>query len=135
MKARFKLILFYLGLGLLFSHELDAMVQKEWRLLYVLRTMTDEQAMPIFIALHVPLFALIIWLTHHPSPSIQTASRRLFSGFLVVHAGLHFRLTNNPLYTFDSPLSQALIFGAALCGALWLAGDLLMTKHNASLSA
>jgi hypothetical protein len=58
MKATVEGVLFYLGLGLLFSHELDAIVQSEWRLLYILRSMADEQAMPVFIALHVPLFAL-----------------------------------------------------------------------------
>jgi hypothetical protein len=57
MKA-FRTFVFYLGLGLLFTHELDAIVQGEWRLLYVLRSLPDEQAMPLFVALHVPLFAL-----------------------------------------------------------------------------
>jgi hypothetical protein len=119
MKA-FRTFVFYLGLGLLFTHELDAIVQSEWRLLYVLRSLPDEQAMPLFVALHVPLFALIVWLTHHAASGVQLASRVIFSVFLVIHAGLHFRLSADPLYTFHSPLSQTLIYGAALCGALFL---------------
>jgi hypothetical protein len=120
MKTTFETMLFYLGLGLLFSHELDAMVQAEWHLLYLLRSMTDEQAMPIFVVLHVPLFALIVWLTHHNLTKVQLNSRFLFNTFLIVHAGLHFRLSDDPLYTFNSLLSQVLIFGAAVCGMLAL---------------
>ncbi|NJK56179.1 MAG: hypothetical protein HC939_09370 [Pleurocapsa sp. SU_5_0] len=131
MKATFEGVLFYLGLGLLFSHELDAIVQAEWRLLYVVRSMADEQAMPIFIALHVPLFAFIVWLTHHNSSTVQLRSRIVFNAFLVIHAGLHFRLSNDPLYTFNSFLSQGLIFGAAICGALALVSNLFTRSHDA----
>jgi hypothetical protein len=123
MKAAFEGALFYLGLGLLFSHELDAIVQAEWRLLYVLRSMADEQAMPTFIVLHVPLFAFIVWFTHHNSTHVRLRSRIAFHVFLVIHAGLHFRLSDDPLYTFNSFLSQGLIFGAAVCGALALVSN------------
>lgn len=135
MKATFDGVLFYLGLGLLFSHELDAIVQSEWRLLYILRSMADEQAMPVFIVLHVPLFALMVWLTHHNSTNVQIGSRITFNAFLVIHAGLHFRLSNNPLYTFHSTLSQGLIFGAAICGALSLISNLLTHGGNFSHKA
>jgi hypothetical protein len=56
---------FYLGLGCLFAHELDAMTQSEWRLLYVLRSLPDATAMPWFVALHVPLFGLLGCCTTH----------------------------------------------------------------------
>lgn len=120
MNMRIAAFVFYLGLGFLFSHELDAVVQAEWRLLYVLRTMPDEMAMPIFVWLHVPLFGVMVWLTHHSVHSIQILSRRVFAVFLVVHAGLHYHLSDHPLYTFDSMLSQTLIYGGAACGAAYL---------------
>jgi hypothetical protein len=135
MKATVEGVLFYLGLGLLFSHELDAIVQSEWHLLYILRSMADEQAMPVFIALHVPLFSLIVWLTHHNSTHVQISSRIAFNAFVVIHAGLHFRLSNDPLYTFHSTLSQGLIFGAATCGALSLISNLFTHGGDFSRNA
>lgn len=60
MSIRIAIFVFYLGFGCLFSHELDATIQNEWRLLYVLRSMPDETAMTIFAGLHIPLFALIV---------------------------------------------------------------------------
>lgn len=117
---RLAIFFFYLGLGLLFTHELDAIVQAEWRLLYVLRSMPDEVAMPIFIGLHVPLFVLITWLTHHPEQKVRSLSRNLLAAFLVIHAGLHLRLSDHPLYSFDGPLSIMLIYGGALCGTVYL---------------
>jgi hypothetical protein len=122
------IFMFYLGFGFLFSHELDAMVQAEWRLLYVLRSMPDETAMPIFVWLHVPFFALIVWLTHHSKQQIQIQSRNVFATFLIVHAGLHYRLSNHPLYTFDTILSKTLIYGGAICGAAYLVIRFIVTK-------
>jgi hypothetical protein len=119
---------FYLGLGVLFSHELDAVVQSEWRLLYVLRSMPDATAMPIFIWLHVPLFAGIAWLTHHSSDAVRARSRDAFAVFLLVHAALHFRLSDHPLHTFDSTLSRTLIYGGAVCGAIYLSTALMRSR-------
>ena len=121
MRDRISKLLFYVALGLFFSHELDAVVQTEWRLLYVLRDLPELEAMQAFIWLHVPLFAIIAWLTHHGAPRVQIWSRASFSAFLVVHAILHFRLSASPLYTFDSPLSIALIYGGAIAGLGYLA--------------
>jgi hypothetical protein len=121
---------FYLGLGFLFSHELDAMVQSEWRLLYVLRSLPDQTAMPIFIWLHVPLFGAIAWLTHHSKPQIQGGSRHVFCAFLLVHAVLHYRLSSDPLSTFNSALSLTLIHGGAICGAVYLFTVYLASKKK-----
>ncbi|MGY6553525.1 MAG: DUF6713 family protein [Wenzhouxiangella sp.] len=120
MRDRISQFLFYLGFGLLCSHELDAVVQAEWRLLYVLRVLPEVEAMQMFIWLHVPLFGMIAWLTHHKDQSIRFWSRAVFSAFLIVHAGLHFRLSANPLYTFDTLLSIVLIYGGALSGLAYL---------------
>lgn len=112
--------LFLLGFGFLASHELDAVTQSEWRLLYVLRGLSDELAESAFVALHVPLFALIVWLCHHPRPRLREGSRLALAAFLVIHVGLHLRLRGDALYRFHDGLSQALIFGGGLCGLLYL---------------
>ena len=112
--------LFPLGFGFLATHELDAVTQSEWRLLYVLRSLPDGLAETAFVALHVPLFALMVWLCQHPLPRLREASRLALSGFLVIHVGLHLRLQSHPLYSFHDVLSQTLIFGGGACGLLYL---------------
>ena len=122
---------FLLGLGFISTHELDAVIQHEWRLLYVLRSLPEAVAANAFIALHVPLFAGLVWLTHHPQPRWRESSRLVLMGFLVVHVGLHLRLSGDALYSFHSPLSKALIFGGGLCGALYFLALLRASRGKA----
>lgn len=112
---------FLLGLGFISTHELDAVTQHEWRLLYVLRSLPEAIAANAFVAVHVPLFALLVWLTHHPRPRLREGARLALMGFLIIHVGLHLRLSGHALYSFHSPLSKALIFGGGLCGLIYLA--------------
>ncbi len=116
-----------LMLAVLFTHELDAMTQSEWRLLYVLQSLDDDQGRWWFVAMHVPLFWALIVLTHHTSDLVQRASRRGLAMFCIIHAVLHWRLADNPLSTFSSPLSWGLILGAAALGAAYLG----MEVHDA----
>jgi hypothetical protein len=114
-------LLIHLMLALLFTHELDAMTQSEWLLLYVLRDLVEPEARWWFVAIHVPLFWALIALTHHAQAKLQSASRMGLAVFCMVHALLHLRLRNEPLSTFTTPLSWSLILGAALLGAVYLA--------------
>ena len=107
-------------LALLFTHELDAMTQSEWRLLYVLRGFSDEQGRWWFVAIHVPLFWALVALTHHANDHVQRASRIGLAAFCIIHAMLHWRLASDPLSTFSSPLSWSLILGAAATGGAYL---------------
>jgi ABC-type amino acid transport system permease subunit len=75
-------VLVQLMLAVLFTHELDAMAQSEWRLLYVLRDLSDEQGRWWFVAMHVPLFWALIALTQHESARVQRASRTGLAAFL-----------------------------------------------------
>ncbi len=113
-------ILVQLMLALLFTHELDAMTQSEWRLLYGLRDLSDEQGRWWFVALHVPLFWALIALTQHTNAQVQSASRTGLAGFSIIHALLHWRLASDPLSTFTSPPSWGLILGAAALGVVYL---------------
>ncbi|BCQ61382.1 hypothetical protein PBOI14_31320 [Pseudomonas sp. Boi14] len=78
--------LWRLCIGLFAGHELDAVAQREWRLLYGVRELARQ------------------WL----------------AALALVHAGLHQRLRDDPLYLFDSLLSQSLIFGCGAAGLLYL---------------
>lgn len=119
-------LFFQLGFSTLLAHELDAMMQAEWRLLFVLRRFPDLLARHIFVALHIPVVAVLLWLTQHPSSLVQRWTRIVLSSFMVVHAGLHWNLRNHPLNTFMSLLSLSLIYGAGLLGFIYIVSDELL---------
>ena len=115
-----KNLLFHLGFATLITHELDAMTQSEWRLLFILRSLPEEIASFTFVVVHIPLIAALLWLTNSESPGIQHRSRIAFAIFLMVHVGLHKLLEHHPDYTFNTLLSLSLIYGGGLLGFLYL---------------
>jgi hypothetical protein len=76
--------------------------------------------MMVFIAAHVPLFAVLVALVASTDGRIRELSRLGISTFLVVHGLLHALSVGEPTYEFSSLLSRLLIFGGALLGALYL---------------
>ncbi|WP_434686920.1 DUF6713 family protein [Pseudanabaena minima] len=115
-----KNLLFNLGLATLSTHELDAVTQSEWHLLYILNNLPEQIAANTFVVAHVPLFTIIFWLGFNENLKVRKWTRIIFSLFLIIHAGLHKALENHPLYTFNSLISKCLIFGAGLFGLLYL---------------
>jgi len=111
-------LLFLLGLSLLFTHELDAVLRREWRLLFVLRHTREDLAASVFVAIHVPLLLVLLLVATGPSSELLFWGRAAISAFLVVHAGLHWRLRHRAQCDFNSGLSRGLIFGAAGVGVL-----------------
>lgn len=124
--------LFLLGFALLASHEIDAALAAEWRLLYVLRSLPEPVAASAFTLAHVPLFALLLGLLFHPKPRVQVWARRGFMAFLVVHAGLHARLSGHPDYGFSGWDSNVLIFGAGLTGLAYLLAERAINRRGLS---
>jgi Family of unknown function (DUF6713) len=112
--------LYYLGLACLFTHELDAVTHAEWRFLPILQNLPAASATPIFVALHVPLFFVVLWLSGHRREAVRSSTRIIIAAFLVIHAALHFSLSANPAYEFHGGLSRALIFSAGACGLAYL---------------
>ena len=125
-------IFYYLGLSALFTHELDAVMQREWQLLFILREMSDQSAYPIFLALHVPAFFLFLWLSHHTNQSVQLGFRRLAGSFLIIHGCLHLYLADIPENHFQAPLSNSLIYAAAFFGLLYLLSSGRERQQNAA---
>ena len=113
-------LLFNLGLATLSTHELDAVTQSEWHLLYILNNLPEQIAADTFVVAHVPLLTIIFWLGFNENLKVRKWTRIIFSLFLIIHAGLHKALENHPLYTFNSLISKCLIFGAGLIGLLYL---------------
>ena len=111
-----KSIVFYLGVALFFSHELDAMPNHEWRILPLLNELTDSVGRDMFVIAHVLIFAVVIAYIASLNLKIRSIARDIASGFLIVHALLHVAFSGHPEYQFSSWLSSILIYGAAVCG-------------------
>ena len=103
-------IIFLLTVGFLTTHELDAIANHEWRIFPFTAPLSDQLGYQVFVAAHVPLFALIVWLAPYET------FRIVFDVFAVVHVGLHWMFRNHPQYEFDSGLSRGLIVGAGVFG-------------------
>ena len=84
-----KNLLFNLGLATLSTHELDAVTQSEWHLLYILNNLSEAIAANTFVVAHVPLFTIIFWLGFNENLKVRELARIIFSLFLIIHAGLH----------------------------------------------
>ncbi len=112
--------LFLLALSCLFTHELDAMRRREWKLLPVFRSLDDASGEAAFLAAHVPLFAALIWIGWHADEPFRVTGRDAISAFCIVHVWLHGLFRNHPAYAFHGVLSVGLIWGAGLLGATYL---------------
>ena len=123
-------LLFCAALALLLSHELDAIAQAEWRLLPGLNSLGDSLGYELFVLLHVPFIAFIIWLLMSPLPAIRWRAQQVLDGFMLVHVGLHWLLADHSLNSFHSPLSQLLIFGAGLLALMHLTLGSLLGRRN-----
>lgn len=108
-------LFFLLGLCFLLVHEMDAIRCKEWRIFPVTSRMGDEAGYLAFTALHVPLYALMLW-----GLSGDAHRGLIFSldVFFIVHVILHLLYVNHPEYGFRSTFSRTLILGAGAFGAL-----------------
>ena len=124
-------IVFYLGMGTLFTHELDAMANHEWRVLPMVRMLPNDMGMIVFVIAHVPIFAVLIALVASSNDRTRARSRLVISGFLVLHGLVHALYMNHPNYEFSSILSNTLIFGGAAFGAVYL-GLLVWSRHEAT---
>lgn len=109
-------LFFVIGFGFLLTHEMDAIRCQEWRMFPGLSRMTERTGYATFTAIHVPLYAALLWgLTQG-----DAASTGLIAGldlFFVVHLVVHILLRNHPENRFGSWLSWSLFGGAGLCGA------------------
>ena len=115
-----KEVAFYLGLSCLLTHELDAITNHEWRVLPLVRLLSDSTGEFVFVAGHIPLFAGILALVASTAKRTRRLSRIALSAFLAVHGIGHALSMGDPSYEFAGALSNGLIFGGATFGALFL---------------
>lgn len=111
-------LLFYLGLALLLTHELDAVRLREWRMLPWLSRLPDKRARPVFILGHAPLLFGLLWLvmatgeSTGPHPLVAIG----IDLFLLLHLVLHLIFLRHPRNEFRSAASWSLIAGGAAAG-------------------
>jgi phosphotransferase system glucose/maltose/N-acetylglucosamine-specific IIC component len=115
-----KYLAFYLGLGTLFTHELDSMLNHEWRVIPIIRLLPDEIGLIVFVSAHIPLFALLIALASSNNLKTRRMTRIGVGVFLVLHGLLHILFKGHPDYEFSSMLSNVLIFGGSILGIIYL---------------
>ena len=120
---------FFLNMGTMFTHELDAISNHEWRVLPLTSWLPNEYGMEVFLSIHIPLFAVLIALVASTNDKIGIRSRLGISIFLIIHGILHISFMGNANYEFASTLSNILIFGGALLGIMYLLLE-YMAKHT-----
>lgn len=129
MKA-LKSSLFYLGLGFLLTHEMDAMTNHEWRVLPIFRSLDYAIGEQMFLLAHVPLYAFLVAFVASLHTRIRNRARNLVSAFLVVHAALHFAFSGHSAYEFEAFRSDLLIYGAAVAGLGYFIAGYLDSSIN-----
>ncbi|MCU0425622.1 MAG: hypothetical protein MUF71_08365 [Candidatus Kapabacteria bacterium] len=109
-------IFFYLALGFLFTHELDAIRCKEWLMFPLTSWLKDDIGYAVFTLAHIPLFAWVLWsLAQSPLSPIMVRSWDIFC---IVHVGLHILFLKHPENRFTTGFSWCIIVGAGVCGAV-----------------
>ena len=116
-------LFFLLGFGFLLTHKMDAIRCQEWRMFPGLNRMSEQNGYVAFTAIHVPLYAALLWgLTQDDGTSAT-----LITGldiFFIVHLIAHILLRDHAENGFGSWLSWLLFTGAGIGGAI----DLLLTR-------
>lgn len=123
---------FYLGIALLFTHELDAMPNHEWRVLPGLNMLPDVAAETAFLVAHVPLFVLVIAFIASLNLKVRAKARGIASGFLIAHGAGHYLFSSSSAYEFSSLISSVLIYGAAACGIAYFVASRFESDPNAA---
>lgn len=118
---------FLASLALLLTHEMDAVREREWRMLwpFSLLRIDDDVACRVFVGAHAPVYgalfgALCSSSTRGRSRTAGAVATAL-SAFAVVHGVAHFAYAS----VFRSAWSRALVYGASLAGA----ADLLSLRR------
>jgi len=117
---KLKDIVLYIGVAMLMTHELDAVMNQEWRVLPLTSWLDPEIGYEVFLWFHVPLFTLILALLSNSSERIRAVTSKVLAAFLIVHSVLHVAFSDHEHYEFSSLSSNLLIYGAAIYGLIYI---------------
>ncbi len=109
---------FLVSFSTLLVHEMDAVRELEWRILFPFNLIkNDEVAHIVFTGAHVPVIAALLFAVTIPlSPADKIATG--LSLFSVGHAVVHSLFRWKGWGGFRSPFSMSLIYGAAVAGVV-----------------
>ena len=115
-----KHFVFYLGFGTLFAHELDSILNHEWRVIPIIRTFPDETGLIVFITAHIPIMALLVALVSSKNTRTRRLTRIGIGAFPALYGLLHIFFKSHPAYEFTGMLSNTLIVGGSVLGIIYL---------------
>ena len=123
VKYSLNLFVLYIGVALLMTHELDAVMNNEWLVLPLTSWLEPDAGYLVFLWMHVPLFALLIYVLSHSSKKVRLISARVLAGFLVIHGALHLGFSGHEHYEFSTLSSSLLIYGGSVFGVAYFVLD------------
>jgi hypothetical protein len=109
--------IYYATLAAFLTHEIDAAMRHEWRVLPLTSFLPDRTGQLVFIWAHIPVLWLILWLDGDTAVSWV---RLGVSAFAVVHVWLHWIYRRHPAYEFNNSSSWALIVLTGVLGLVYL---------------
>ena len=110
--------IFYIGIILLLTHELDAISCHEWRMFPFIHRLEESLGYRVFVLLHIPLLVLIFWFITHSSESIRYGFQIGMDIFFILHLGIHYLFRSHPKNEFTGTFSLTLIVLTALVGGV-----------------
>ena len=112
--------IFYIGIVLLFTHELDAISRHEWRMFPFICQLEESLGYRVFVMLHIPLLLLIFWFIAYASESMRYVFQICMDIFFILHLGIHYLFRSHPKNEFRGTFSTSLIGLTALAGFVHL---------------
>jgi hypothetical protein len=112
--------IFYIGIVLLLTHELDAISCHEWRMFPFICRLEESLGYRVFVMLHIPLLVLIFWFITHSSESMRYGFQVGMDIFFILHLGIHYLFRSHPKNEFRGTFSKSLIWLTALAGFVHL---------------
>jgi len=109
-------LFFYMGLCLIFIHEMDAVRVGEWRIFPGLSLLKEKTGYLVFTLIHIPLYYWFFWGLSQSE--MRESLIRGLSWFFVIHLGLHLLFLMHKQNPFRSFFSWAIIASAGLMGLL-----------------
>lgn len=116
MSYLFPLTIFYLGFSFFILHEMDAIKNKEWRMLYFLNFLCEDKAYIIFSVLHLPLFVLLLL----GLVLDKYTTMKILDSFFILHFILHLLFLKHKENNFSTKYSWFLITGLFIFGSMHL---------------
>jgi len=113
-------VMFTFNITLLLLHEMDAIRAKEWKMFIILNRMREETAYIVFSLIHLPLYALVIFVISQSGSTAYALVWLIVDVFLVAHAIIHFLFRKHRANGFHSIYSMLLIYGMGIFAIIHL---------------